>query len=106
MLQMQNFINTLNDICEFTFIDGPKNVTREPPLQYFVDKGIVPPYKRWMITKHPPFRTLPDGSTTLAATKTQINFLDGIESVYHIVEIMNKQEEPFDGICGFSQGGY
>ena len=106
MFQMQNFINTLNDICEFTFLDGPKNVTREAPLQYFVDKGITPPYKRWMMVAREPYRTLPDGSVIATFTKSNVNFMDAIEACYYITEFINKQEEAFDGICGFSQGGY
>ena len=47
MYQMQNMINTLGDLCEFIFIDGPKNST-EPPLKFFVDRGITPPYKVWL----------------------------------------------------------
>ena len=27
MFQMQDFINTTSDLCEFVFLDGPRNVT-------------------------------------------------------------------------------
>jgi len=39
MFQMQNFINTFGEICEFDFLDGPRTAT-EKPIPYFVNKGI------------------------------------------------------------------
>ena len=62
MYQMQNFINTMGELVDFSFIEGLRNVSSDPPIKYFVDKGIVPPYKRWMTMKYQPTRTLPDGS--------------------------------------------
>ena len=102
---MQNFINTMGDLCEFTFIEGTKNVTREGPIKYFVDKGIEPPYKRWFIFNKPIFRSLPDGSTRVSVFKTDANLDDVLESNLYIIEFMNRQDEPFDGFAGFSQGG-
>ena len=89
MFQMQNFINTLNDICEFTFIEGPKNVTRYPPVQYFVDKGIVPPYKRWLEAKYKSYRILQDGTRVYTALKTEVNFNDGVETILYILQFLN-----------------
>ena len=51
MFQMQNFINTMGELCEFSFIEGARNA-KDPPIKYFVDKGIAPPYKRWMSMKY------------------------------------------------------
>ena len=61
----------MGDLCEFTFIDGPKNAT-EPPLKYFVDKGITPPFKKWFTgsLKKNSIRSLPDGSIKIAAFKS------------------------------------
>ena len=69
MFQMQNFINTFGDICEFTFIEGPK-VANEPPIKYFVQKGVKPPFKAWgrMITE--PYKTLADGRSEMNISKT------------------------------------
>ena len=106
MYQMQNFINTMGDICEFTFIDGPQNVTREAPIKYFIQRGIKPPYKKWMTLKYEPYRTLPDGTKKFQLQKSIVNFDDVIATNLYILEFMNKQDEPFDGICGFSQGMY
>ena len=106
MFQMQNFINTLGDLCEFTFLEGPKNATKVPPIKYFVDKGIKPPYKKWMTLKYAPYRSLPDGSTRMALLKSQVNFDDVIETNLYILEFMNRQDEPFDGFAAFSQGVY
>ena len=61
MYQMQNFINTMGDLCEFSFIDGDRNAEEEP-IEYFVERGIAPPYKKWMTIQYAPFRKLPDGS--------------------------------------------
>ena len=103
---MQNLINTMGDICKFSFIDGPRDVKTDEPIKYFVDKGITPPYKRWMSMRYHPYRTRPDGQVEPAISKTQANFENVIESVYYIVDYMNRQQEPFDGIAGFSQGVY
>lgn len=69
MYQMQNFINTMGELCEFSFIEGPRDA-RDPPIKYFVNKGIVPPYKRWMSMKYQPYRVMPDGSQEVAISKT------------------------------------
>ena len=105
MYQMQNFINTMSDLCEFTFIEGPRNAT-VPPIKYFVERGIKPPYKRWMTNIYSPYRNLPDGTQEIAISKTQANYENVIESIYYIVDHMNRQEEPYDGFAGFSQGFY
>jgi hypothetical protein len=75
MFQMQNFINTFGEICEFTFLDGPLFVTGEKPIKYFVDKGIKPPFRSWIVpvTKEL-YRTLPDGKTELVFTKASRNY--------------------------------
>ena len=49
---MQNFVNTFGDLCDFIFIDGPIVVTNEAPIKFFVEKGIIPPYKCWMKAKY------------------------------------------------------
>ena len=80
MFQMQNFINTLNDICDFTFLDGPFNEMKFPPLQYFVKKGITPPYKRWAILdveEIGPFR------------KTNVNVNGTIIACFYILNFLN-----------------
>ena len=45
---------------------------------------------------------MPDGSQELAISKTQANFDNVLESVYYIIDYMNRQDEPFDGFAGFS----
>ena len=47
MFQMQNFINTFSDICEFSFLDGPHDVKGQEPISYFVERGIAAPFKHW-----------------------------------------------------------
>lgn len=106
MYQMQNFINTMGELCEFTFLEGLHNCDEAEPIKYFVDKGISPPYKKWMTLKYIPYRTAEDGSQELNISKTQANFHSVIDHVYYIVDYMNRQEEPFDGLAGFSQGVY
>lgn len=69
MFQMQNFINTFGELCEFYYLDGPRACTAEEPIPYFVKKGIKPPYKIWNRLMYEPTRTLPDGSQELAITK-------------------------------------
>ena len=49
---------------------------------------------------------MPDGSQEQALSKAQANFENVIESVYYIIDYINRQSEPFDGIAGFSQGVY
>jgi malonyl CoA-acyl carrier protein transacylase len=34
------------------------------------------------------------------------NFEGAMESIFYLVEYMNRQDEPFDGFAGFSQGIY
>ena len=65
MYQMQNFINTMGELCEFSFIDGLRSA-RDPPVKYFVDKGIQPPYNMWMSMKYQPYRNMPDGTQEYA----------------------------------------
>ena len=85
---MQNFINTMGELCDFSFIEGPRNAT-DAPIKYFVDKGIVPPYKKWMTMRYAMTRALPDGSTEPAISKTQVNFENVIESCLYIFDFMN-----------------
>ena len=94
----------MSDLCEFVFLDGPKNVTREEPIKYFVDKGVTPPFKRWAILNKPAYRSLPDGSTRINLSKTQVNLDDVLSTSLYVTEFMNRQERGFDGIAGFSQG--
>ena len=56
MYQMQNFINTMSDLVEFSFIEGIRNA-QEQPIKYFVERGITPPFKSWMTTIYKPFRS-------------------------------------------------
>lgn len=90
MYQMQNFVNTFGDICEFVFLDGPMQVTAEPPIKFFVDKGIVPPYKCWMKAKYFSTVQLPDGGTEVTVTKVLPNFNGAMETIYYLAEFMNK----------------
>ena len=71
----------MNDLCEFTFIEGNQNAF-DAPIKYFVERGITPPYKRWMTNIYSAYRNLPDGSIELAIQKTQINFANATEFVY------------------------
>ena len=107
MYQMQNFINTFGDLCEFTFLDGPNNVEDAPPIQTFVDKGIPSPFKRWVRFKHSKSytRRTADGSVEVTINSAETNYDEVTETVFYIVDFMNRQEEPFDGFCSFSQGG-
>ena len=102
---MQNFINTFGELCEFSFIEGRRDA-KEKPIQYFVDMGITPPFKSWMSFKYQPYRSLPDGHREIAITKAQSNVGHVIESTYHLIDYMNRQDEAFDGFAGFSQGNY
>ena len=69
MYQMQNFINTMSDLCEFSYIQGVRNA-QEQPIKYFVERGIAPPYKSWMSMIYKPYRSLPDGTQEVAISKT------------------------------------
>ena len=101
--QMQNFIQTYSSIAEFTFLDGPLNA-EEKPLKFFVRKGIKPPYKSWARIVTQPYKTLPDGKVEVAINKVKTNYEGIRESVHYILEHLNSQAEPYDGIAGFSQG--
>ena len=68
MYQMQNFINTMNDLCDFSFIEGVRNCS-EKPIKYFVERGISPPFKQWMTIKYLPYRNMADGSQEVAISK-------------------------------------
>ena len=99
--QMHNFIQTFAQIAEFTFLDGPLNA-EEKPLKFFVRKGIKPPYKSWARIVTQPYKTLPDGKVEVAINKVKVNYEGMRESVHHILEHLNAQEEAYDGIAGFS----
>ena len=81
----------MSDLCEFSFIDGIRNAS-DPPIKYFVERGITPPYKKWMMTKpdFKPFITLADGSQEIAITKVQANYDNVIESVLFIADHINQ----------------
>ena len=81
MYQMQNFINTTSELCEFTFIEGVDNAFA-PPIKYFVDRGVTPPYKRWMLNTYSYYRNLPNGKQEIAISKAQVNFEEAIEFIY------------------------
>ena len=49
---------------------------------------------------------LGDGNRELTITKATPNFEGAMETIFYIVEYMNRQDEPFDGFAGFSQGIY
>ena len=106
MYQLQNFINTMGDLCEFSFLEGPLNVAKYAPIKFFVDRGIVPPYKRWLTHNFYPFDVRSDGTVAPAVSKTEVNYGGILETAYYIIDYMNRQEEPFDGFAGFSQGVY
>ena len=74
MHQMQDFINTMGELCEFSFIDGPLNAVGEPPIKYFISRGIIPPYKRWVSQKLSPEKIMTSGSDEVGILKTQANF--------------------------------
>lgn len=59
-----------------------------------------------MTAKYQAFRTLSDGNRELTITKVMPNFEGAMESIFYLVEYMNRQDEPFDGFAGFSQGIY
>jgi len=101
MFQMQNFINTFSDICEFDFLDGNRTA-RDKPIPYFVNMGIKPPFKSYcsMITQT--HKTLPDGKVEMLVNKSTSNFEGPLETVLYIIDHINKQELAFDGIAGFS----
>lgn len=50
------------------------------------------------------YNTLPDGKTELNVTKAIINYGGFQESILLMIDHMNKQELPYDGLAGFSQG--
>ena len=103
--QMKNFAASFDQLCEFSYLDGLWDSYVEP-IEFFVKRGVTPPYKWWLPEKYEPFRNLPDGSTELALGKTQVHFMKAVETVTEIVRFLNEQEEPFDGFAGFSQGVY
>ena len=88
MYQMQNFINTMGDLCEFSFIDGVVN-SLEPPIKFFVDRGITPPYKGWMNIRGE-FRIRADGTQERDYDKTLPVFNDAIGSIYYLMEYLNR----------------
>ena len=98
--QMQNFIDTMGELCEFSFLDGPLKEVEEQPIKFFVDRGVEAPFKRWVINKYKAW------SFDVKITKAQTNYEHFTETIDYIVDYMNRQEEPFDGYAGFSQGFY
>ena len=101
MFQMQNFINTFGEICEFNFIEGPKPAS-EPPIKYFVQKGIKPPYKAWASMRTSPYKTLADGKTVIDISKSIVNYDSVQESIMLLINHLNQQDQPYDGLAGFS----
>ena len=92
----------MDELCEFTFLDGPCDVTREEPIQYFVDRGIYGPYKRWISFHDKVYTILPGSKNRLPVNKTETNMLETTSFHRYILDFMNRQEEPFDGFAGFS----
>ena len=103
--QMKNFAASFDQLCEFSYLDGLWDSYVEP-IEFFVKRGVAPPYKYWLTEKYVPYRNLPDGSAELAIGKTQVNFMKAVETITEIIRFLNEQEEPFDGFAGFSQGVY
>ena len=79
-------------------------LAKDKPIKYFVQKGIVPPFKAWARIVVEPYRTLPDGKSELQINKTTMNYEGVFEAIFLILDHMNKQNEPYDGFAGFSQG--
>ena len=78
-------------------------MTAAEPLQYFVERGIKPPYKRWGRFIHKKVsRRREDGSFEFLASQTERNTEDVIEYLYYIIDFMNRQDEAFDGFATFS----
>ena len=104
---MQNFVNTFGDLCSFTFLSGELDVTWELPIQYFVDKGIKPPYKSWY--RFPLQKVISrkeDGTMSWNVNRTESLNFGVTNAIEKIVKVMKEQDEPFDGIASFSQGGF
>ena len=76
----------------------------DKPLKYLVDKGFTPPYRRWLTLRWYHIYRPETGQIEPPVLKTQVNYENTVESVYYIVEYMNRQEEPFDGFAAFSMG--
>jgi hypothetical protein len=49
-------------------------VTDEEPIEYFVKRGVKPPFKSWANLAIEPYHTLEDGSNELAINKTSPNY--------------------------------
>ena len=79
----------MGDLCEFNFIDGP-NVSFDPAIQYFVNKGVTPPYKRWMTMVKRYFYMQPDRNQEVQLSKALPHFRDVIECVMVIANYINK----------------
>ena len=103
--QLANFTDTFDSLCEFTFIQG---IYERPiaPIDFFVQKGVQPPYKSWMYNQYKMLRTLKDGTRESAWSKVTPNYVRSVETIQFIFDFLNIQDEPFDGFIGFSQGVY
>lgn len=66
--QMKNFMSTTDSLCEFTFIEGLRDAVGEP-LDFFIKKGIKPPYKKWYAYKYPMYRVGSDGTVQSTFSK-------------------------------------
>jgi len=56
-------------------------VANEPPIKYFVQKGIKPPFKSWGRVLTQPYKTLADGKTVLNISKAVQNYEGFSESI-------------------------
>ena len=101
---MRQFCDSLDPLCEFTFIEG-LSYCPEKPLDFFIYKlGITPPYKRWIRYKWLPYIKLEDGTITRYATKAIVNYEHFEQTFQFLTDFLNQQDQPFDGFLGFSQG--
>ena len=105
--QMQNFINTTAALCEYTFLEGG-SISRSRPDPFLVARGFKPPYKSWQRANYPyPFmekQVLADGNLEPVRSLCQVNSVHIEGSLWHLIEFLNSQDEPFDGFAAFSQG--
>ena len=100
--QMVNFMLTFGDICEFTFIEGVMPCNSTPPIESFVKRGFVPPFRKWMFNKYLTVRKLSDGTIEPVFNKVTLNYSGALETMQFITDFINMQSEPFDGFIGFS----
>ena len=83
--QMKNFISTFGAFIKFEFLEGPLDVKDSEPIEYFVQRGVKPPFRHWLRTDYDSHRDVPDGRIQILINKTNPNTGNGAEAVYYLL---------------------